>query len=326
MGTCFSRQGTIAVGLARPKTTLIFFDSILCPQIKYILPSLDDASYFFKIPRDFITGFSDLGIHDNANDFVATRLAGIAGKNFGDDYIRLQNSSQYERETFIKRVKADFEDGFYTLDWIYEDKDLLDEYFLLTSMLVNSSQKNFSITPVFRNEEQYWRVDDRKRVSDFLNDVSPKMNIERINETKPAVGVSFSGNLSIDEDSLEWEQVKEFRDDKHSIRKARLHNWFQRLEFRDKAEFENQIHLAFHDYEVALKKHGVHCKIGGLSTILIASSAVYSLFSQSKLGIVLGGMALATTATMFAVDSFLGHKTLHDAPIAFLHDVIKNKK
>ena len=250
----FSRE-TIAVGIERPKTTLLFFDYLLFPQIPYILPSLDDAAFFFKVPRKFIRGFDDFGIPDFARNFAAKRLADIAGRNFGDSYIHLQNASPALRESFYSKVKKDFLEDCYTLDWIYDDEYLLDEYILLTSTLVNTFQNDFSITPVFRNKNQYHRVDSSERVCAFLDDFQKKMKIQNTNQVRPAIGYCLNGSIQIDEDDLDWKQVEEFRKDKHSLSKVRFHNWMQDFNDLSKAAIEDKVGSALHDYKAALKKH-----------------------------------------------------------------------
>ena len=73
---------------------------------------------------------------------------------------------------------------------------------------MNTYQSDFSITPVFRNGKQYCRVDSSERVRTFLDNFQTETKIQSINEVKPAVGYCLTGNIQIDEDSLEWEQVK----------------------------------------------------------------------------------------------------------------------
>lgn len=109
----------------------------------------------------------------------------------------------------------------------------------------------------------------------------------------PFIFATLEGVMGIDEESLNWAQVGEFRKDKDaSIAYRGLVRWFDK-ECKDMKQHQAEDHVVF-TYEsgqAALKKHGIVPAFGAITTLL--SPAVVGLLTASfwAAGIVFAGSA-----------------------------------
>jgi hypothetical protein len=139
-----------------------------------------------------------------------------------------------------------------------------------------------------------------------------------------------------DNEALTWEQVLEFRSDKEAaIKLRRLKNWLDREMVGKSISFvSDAMAIKLHDYEWAIKKHGIKTITGTISQLLdpkllgtagataggllLAGQAFFAALAGA--GILVGRAAVSITEKL--VD-------LHDAKrganveVAFVHDIKK---
>ncbi len=137
----------------------------------------------------------------------------------------------------------------------------------------------------------------------------------------------------VDEASLEWKQVLEFREDRESQRRyRRLIHWLDcDLVGKSKHYVEDEIALRFERYQSTIRKHGLKTRLGVLSTLidprslapaataasgfLLAGQPLWGLLSSS--GLVLGKTMVTLGEARLSFDETL--ERLDE--VAFLSDV-----
>lgn len=170
--------------------------------------------------------------------------------------------------------------------------------------------------------------------------VEPMMSVSEQDKPSSAVGPKVDvvqailSNLNIvDEKSLKWDQVIEFRHDADSIKKLRkLFRWVDQELTQHSPEFvEDMLAMRIHEYEWALKKHGIATVTGVLSSIL-SSKTIALLGGAASVGSLIG----IPSAALFAgagimigkvivglKDNYISAQDLHEqhADIAFISDI-----
>lgn len=156
------------------------------------------------------------------------------------------------------------------------------------------------------------------------------------------IGVIFAAikNIGIvDEEKLEWSQVKEFRKDLNCQRKyRRMIHWLDSELVGKSGNFiSDRIANKLEDYEWALKKHGIETVIGSFSRIIdprfiIATSAAVAglnltgerfIAAIAGLGLLAGKAAISITkAGLDIIDKRRGK----DSEIAYVYDIKKKLK
>ncbi len=122
--------------------------------------------------------------------------------------------------------------------------------------LIYRKTKNI-YTPVYSTTKKYFN--DYNEVSETKHQ-NVRLNLV----------LSLSNLEIVDENSLSWEQVIQFRQDKDAKKKyKRLIHWLDK-EMIDKPQsyIEDEIYLKLDDYKTALKKHGVKTVLGTISDVL----------------------------------------------------------
>lgn len=312
---------TFAIGLTKPKTTLLFFDYILFSRIKYMLESAEEVEYFFKIPRKFIKGFNEANIPDIANDFLYERLLKMAKDKYGFSPERIEKIGYKNYKEMIKIYNPTYHPD----DWIHQDENLLDDYGLITSIIANIYQKG-NITPIFTNQEHYYRMNDR--VKDFLHNINcnNQINTDLKNTeiSKTAIGFCIKGIPQILEDCLEWKQVEDFKLDNQSVDKLRRFRcWMYDLNGKSENEIADKIELELSEYKEALKKHGIKYLPGALSTIILGGVTVNSLFAENIMWTAIGAIGTIADVVAYFTEVKTEYRAMKKSPIAFLHDVLE---
>lgn len=140
----------------------------------------------------------------------------------------------------------------------------------------------------------------------------------------------------VDEDSLSWDQVMEFRKDTEARAKyKRLVRWIdEELKSKSPAAVQDLIAIRLDDYEWSVKKHGMKTKLGALSCVLDpnflkATAAVVgvSALAGGELWAALSGAAVTIggAAVSFGksyIDS-LDERRKDNYEIAYIHDIKK---
>jgi hypothetical protein len=152
--------------------------------------------------------------------------------------------------------------------------------------------------------------------------------------------VQVLSNLPIPlEDSLEWEQVLEFRADVGARTKYRafVHWLDEKMVGRSLSFIQDAIHLRHYEYKRALRKHGIRTKVGVLERVIskkgllgrvadLGAAAVSALAGERLLATLLGLGTLALGESSVAVASEkLDRDDLGDEflDIAFVHELEK---
>lgn len=158
------------------------------------------------------------------------------------------------------------------------------------------------------------------------------------NQGDRAVVLSMIDSIElVDEESLTWSQVEEFRKDKDCRHKYRcfIHWLDKEMIGKSQSFIEDEIAIKLEDYENALKKHGIKTLLGTVSEALDgkyfigASSVVGSLTlaGHPLIGLLTGGLLIAGKITIKLGQSLLELKEIHHgkfSEIAWIYE-IKNR-
>lgn len=141
----------------------------------------------------------------------------------------------------------------------------------------------------------------------------------------------------VDESSLSWEQVVNFRNDKKSLRKYRaLRLWLlDAIQGKTLNEARDIIETKVEHYEWALKKHGFKTVIGALNSIvdtktlsaIAAGAGVSALIGGPTWSAITTGALLASKISTFIADWKIGKEDIKRGPnseVAIIYD-IKNE-
>jgi len=152
------------------------------------------------------------------------------------------------------------------------------------------------------------------------------------------VGVASLSNLRlVDEESLEWSQIQEFRKDSHSVVKVRrLLHWFDST-YADKpmSFIEDDVSFKLLEYEDTLKRNGIKTVLGTLSAVLdgkfvfgsSAASLGIGLMTRDPIwallaeGILVGSKVILHVAQQLLEYSEVGRG--ENAEIAIIHELRK---
>lgn len=147
---------------------------------------------------------------------------------------------------------------------------------------------------------------------------------------------ALSGIALVEEDSLTWEQVLEFRKDtKARAKYRRLIRWLDgELKSKSPAEIQDLIAIKLDDYEWGIKKHGMKTAIGSVSCVLdpkfLASAAAVVGASTLAGGEFWAALSTTTLAVGKAAISFgksyidaLDERRKDNYEVAYIHDIKK---
>lgn len=334
----YDKNDTVATGLYHPKTTAILFDKLW-------------------IPSDF--RHSQYG-HDLGYDKIPLSVCIVEEVEEGRYWEELINKIFFKGKNFsgnslegigIENLKiipyVAMNRPFYTVE-----EDVLGLDFLSSSSrniglkrVVSSFKSiyNIEIVPIYLGytafEKSLMAHDDLKtqfllqRYKDYKDEGSSILDLitgGRFSEpeeetTHSAYEICLSDIPIMVEENLEWEQVMEMRSDSNSIKKVhRFRRWVDtELEGKEKSEIIQSFEEALDDYKYALKKHGIMTAIGGLTTILSASSSVINAISgdfstQISAGLAISGGLITYTASQLS--DFFEKKR---EPIALIYELEK---
>lgn len=301
------RNETAAVAFDKPRTTALCFDRVW--------------SAFNSVPDDIAFG-GDTEFEKILfiTSFLLEAIEGTLGlvaiePNF-------ERSPFKEFKTFEKKcldmIRAA---GF--VDFSYKNPDVFPNINNLTRFLSNYFLDNRAIpaTPVYSGpgviESAYRQGDGR-------------------------VVVTTLSNLSIvDEDRLQWSQVREFRRDKEARRKyRRLLRWLDSNMIGKPAPYvEDEIATRLEDYHWSIRKHGLRTVTGAVSSLLeskfltagSAATAAAALVSEPIRGLLSGAGLIISKVAIRLADAAIDLQEIKRGPnseVAFIYDVGKsiNKK
>ena len=147
---------------------------------------------------------------------------------------------------------------------------------------------------------------------------------------------AISNVAMVDESSLTWKQVLEFRQDTPTRNKyRRLVRWVDsELKGRSPKEIEDLIAIRIDDYEWALKKHGIKASLGAISCLpdpkfLAATSATVaaSALAGGRFWAALAGASLTVGQALISFGSALvdglDQRRKENYEIAYIYEVRK---
>lgn len=129
----------------------------------------------------------------------------------------------------------------------------------------------------------------------------------------------------IDEVSLEWKQVEEFRRDKDSVVKLRRFKLWLLTELfeKSKEEVECIFEKELDDYKFALKKHGIMTAMGGCTTILSASATILQSLNNGVFNEIAAGVAVTSGISLFVSQQIMKYIQTNRRPIAYIYDIAR---
>ncbi|RHR64590.1 hypothetical protein DWW70_14140 [Coprococcus sp. AF16-5] len=339
----YNQGDTVATGLYHPKTTAILFDKIWIPS-DFRHSQYGRTLEYDKIPlsvcvieeiEESIRSFNEVG-------FI--RKALLEGKKIKEINFKDAEIDGLRIMPYVGQNRP-----FYTVE-----EDVLGLEFLFSGsrnvglkQVVNSFKRIYGIeiVPVYLGHtafEESLLVHDEEMAqfqlqrykhnsginAVFQFDLFPIPNLSEFEKqtTHSAYEVCLSNMPVIVEERLKWKQVLEMRKDAESMKKIhRFRRWVDlELDGKSKNEIIQSLEKAIDDYKYALKKHGVMTAIGGLTTVLSASSTVIEAFSgdfsaQMSAGLAISGGLITYTATQ--LNDYFEKKR---EPIALIYDLEKS--
>ena len=338
----YKKNDTVATGLYRPKTTAILFDKLWIPSDFRHSQYGHDLGYD-EIPLSVCVVEEIEESIKSFNNVSLIRNALFNGKKFPNNIFKEAEIDGLKIMPYVGQNRP-----FYTVE---EDVFGLEFLFSVSrniglKQVVNSFKHIYSIeiVPIYLGhtafEESLLAHDDemvqflleRYKHNSMINelfqfDLFPIPNLLEFEEktTHSAYEVCLSNIPIIVEDKLTWKQVMEMRGDIASIKKIhRFRSWVDsELEGKEKGEIIQSFEKALDDYKYALKKHGIMTVVGGLTTILSASSTVIEAISgdfstQISAGLAISGGLITYTATQLS--DFFEKKR---EPIALIYELEK---
>lgn len=123
-------------------------------------------------------------------------------------------------------------------------------------------------------------------------------------ESKEYINTFVINNIpEIVEDSLSWEQVIDFKEDKQSINKIRnLKNWMIGLDGKSNSEIQEKIEKAIEDYKDSIRKHGIRTRMGAITTLMSTTSAFVGAMPNIKNCILSSAITLSSGVIVYAVN------------------------
>lgn len=338
----YDKGDTVATGLYRPKTTAILFDKIWIPS-DFRHSEYGRKLGYDKIPLSVcVVEEIEESIKYN-NNMNSIRNAILQGKRLRDCHFGDIEIDGLKIMPYVGQNRP-----FYTVE-----EDVLGLDFLFSTSrniglkhVVNSFKKIYGIeiVPIYLErtafEESILAHDyemaqfqlQRYKHNLFLNtvfkfDLFPIPDLSEFGRqtTHSAYEICLSNIPIIVEERLKWKQVKDIRKDTASIEKIRRFRRWVDLELSGKSRNEvlELLESAMDDYKYALKKHGIMTAIGGLTTIISATSTVLGALSgdfsaQISAGLAVSGGLITYTATQLS-DYFEKKRE----PIALIYELEK---
>lgn len=330
----YSSNDTIATGLSRPKMTALLFDKIWIPS------DLRHSEYGEKLGYDKIplklcvieeieesirreTYLSDAFFRRKSSKsrqkgFDELQIAPYFGQNrpfctVEEDVLQLNFLFSRSRNLGLKQVVNSFKRIYgieivpIYLEYTDFEKSLLDHDEERAVLQLQRSRENSKINSMF--EFGSFSISD---ISEIENRI-----------TRSAYEICMTNIPLIVEDRLDWKQVLEMREDRSSIKKIhRFRTWVNLdLSKKSKSEIIDTLESCMEDYKYALKKHGIITVLGGMATILSASSTVVEALSNDFTSQLSAGLAISSgliTYTATQIGSYFDKKR---NPIALIYEL-----
>ena len=320
---------TYATGMTRPRTTALFFDKL------WVHPALMEGSPHVNasqaVPREVCMSIPSpaearaymVAFGCNCRPIVPGEIAFLHLSSFGEEAfyeeLRQEHSLYYPRGGAAVS-EEEFVEGSL-------------QHFGLRS--AGTQQPSIDESPHWRELPTYHRnlvlraiawhyASEGKNVTPVFLDPSEY-------DSGPGLGWGSGPGLELCLDyipialdqELRWEQVLGFRRDSEAVEKLRrLRNWFSiELVAKSKEYACANIEKAIDDYNWALKKHGIQTIIGGVTTIIAASTmpTTMELISGSPLASAAGGLAVAAGALAWVTKRRLKLAGIERGPVAYIH-------
>ena len=314
MCSSIMKRFRFATGIARPKTTALFFDKLWAPN--------DIRRGFYGqtfgldlIPDTIIMDEEDLP-YDKRERYVAAEELMVAS------LFRYSLMDTYEFDTYEKELpnlyecfNSGFEGGitenYKAGDFTRMRRSQNRNNGLLSCTLALKEDLGIDIVPIYIDKTRFEK--ECLQTSSYIEVLSENV-IEMVIKSIP---------IAV-EDHLSWDQVLDFRqDDESKLKMRRFLSWASdEMKGKSKDEVQESIGTALDDYRFALKKHGIETISSGITTILtLTETAIQAMNDINSITIPLG-ITISAGLTQFAVSSFVNYKDIKRRPIAYIYDIV----
>lgn len=359
----YSSGDSVATGLSRPKTTAILFDKIWIPNDMRHSELGHSLGYNeIPLSVCIIEEIEECKHNLNGKRLTRenTKNTDIRGFKFLP-YV-MHNCPYSIEEIYRKRfskenIENPYTRGFRFLPYVMPNRpyytveeDVLGLDFLFSTsrniglkQVVCSFKRIYGIeiVPIYLGhtafEESLFSHDEKMK--EFLlrrykrnafchfSDTFPIPDPSKFDEqtTRSAYEVCISNMPVIIEENLKWEQVLDMRQDTRSMKKIhRFRRWVD-LECNGKSKNEiiQSLEKAIDDYKYALNKHGIMTAIGGVTTILSASSTVIDALSGGFSAQLSAGLAISSALITYTAAQLNDYFDKKREPIALIFDLEK---
>lgn len=301
-----------ATGLVKPKTTALFFDKIWLPK---------EYQKFMILERDWDNIRNELlfkgilQIDNKSKKEVIKKLLNKVTTPIIPKSINLDNTKHISNDILIHGMAN-----------VCYNIGIINTGHIEGAFFNSSKNRNITIKNTVEIYKMKYNIDIVPIYLDPTN-FDTEYNIQTIENknASPLVILSLEFLDSIVEDSLDWGQVLEIREDKDSIYKIRrLRNWMNiELLGMEKEKIISILDEALYDYKKALNKFGVLTAVGGFTTALSGSSTILTGISKDWNDILAGGLAVASGAFLYTTNEYFKYKSVKNHPIAYIYDIYK---
>lgn len=292
---------TYATGFVNPKTTLLFFDKLWLPSEiaeRKIYQKKSGLSRFF-LATDY--GAKEYFIAEHSN--IGYPCKTIASDNF--------LATDYRDKVYYETDYSNNEHPRYSI----EANNII--YY-------TTHHRNSTIRKYVESIKDRFDVD----VTAIYHKPTKFEQDYKINRRAPdfnSIQFCIDNVPEIDEELLDWDQVFAFRQDTVEVEKLqRFKLWFAAdLSQKTEDEIVSTFEKNLDDYKRALNKHGILTSLGGFSTLITASSALFQLVEQGVFNQVIAGVSIAASLVYTVAEAHTSHTETRRNPIAYIYDISK---
>lgn len=340
-----NKEKTYATGVVNPKTTALFFDKLWVPDEEAILFSIpksirlpnlnisdDEYVHFGKLNNSSLyrkAVVSNFGVPSEEvfrSAEIRNSIASIdeiyqinlrhnqSVRYFGPSEINLRAAYTSMVEQYLER------DGFLTSFNRNEALRIISNYY---------QRHGLPLIPIFLSKTDFEKSllmsgpqNETGLPDGYFENVYSKIVRER---NVDAIEATINSISIIVEDNLTWEQVKEIRKDKESIKKLRKFRLWASTDFKDKSETEVSAIIAksLEEYEYALRKHGIMTAVGAMTTVLSSASSIVGAIESSQAGLIAAGLSVSAGLVTYSAQQLYEYFDTKRQPIAYIYDITK---
>lgn len=186
-----------------------------------------------------------------------------------------------------------------------------------------SHHRNMAIKEYAQSIKRRYNIDV---IPVYLNTTAFEQEAESSldNAQSKVISVCVDNFPKIVEETLDWEQVLDFKRDNVAVNALhRFHRWIRlELDNKSKNEIEDILIKNLEDYKFSLKKHGILTTTGAISTIVAALPSIFEVFYGTANYVPIS-ISLAAGISIYTIDRTIEFYEKKREPIAFIYDIVK---